>query len=1199
MERFAVRTPEIRGLAISALLMAGCGGVHLPSPQPEQLEPAKGYRGEDTLVVIRGEAFYPQVEIDSSGDGQADVDASFSVSLVSAEGERDDLQAVTFQAYDQLSAVVPAGLEAGVYDVLVQGPTGAWGSLEDGFTVTETRADSLRVEVDSIVWTVHETAPIHVELVSPPPLQQRVPEDLMVLVQVSGADLEDGDVEFSAGGLEEQALLRPDTLVGRLGEDGKADLGLKLTRPQEQVQITVSPAVSGTGIDPGSVRLSWEPGSELRLRMTLPEQPLTQADTEEVFLAAAGQPFELLLEVVDQYGNLVEDGPVWVFLTHQCGGQLATVEDIYGSTTVPVQITTATSACSSATDTIYAVSWILDGQTEPFVVQAGQPRSLGVEVIGASFTAGRPFWALVTGQDSWGNHTTFPGTPTLQDTLGGVDSFDCPYEGNQICQVRGLIAGEVRLQASTPLGLSGISEPYTLDPGAAASLSINAGSDPWVAGASTTVEVRAWDAWDNLVDATTLSPDTWTFTEKHDEIECALERVDPLGVAVFDCTLFTTSRKSFTVSSLDGSLTGASGMVEVVNGELAVVDVSPNKTLITAGSEITVLLTGYDAWGNEYLVQTNPDVDLTDTLGSVSTSATLDSSSASVTVKVSLDVAGSTYLVASQAGVELGRSSEITVDPAQADSLTLTLSAPWVWVDEDLDLQVTALDEFGNQARLSDTLTVSTDSGILAPFPMAISAGEGSTSIRWTDPWIDEVLTVSNSNLEVDTETFLVLEDCSQAGPALDYDFGGLEYAVACWDASTGEATITGDLSGSAAGIAALSRYGLWAGEVSVITTSDAPGLALEEVGVHDLLLVVADASACGTEASTQAWIGPNDGEPVGPLELTLADDSVDIGTGTSPTTTLSLSGATDCNADLAVGGTVYLRTSRGDLTGATASGRGLALTLGSGGSGSATLDLSAASDGGAGVVSAWVDSEAAWGQVSFAAEGDDKRPTVWEQSPRGYEVDVVDEIEVRFSEAVATPSTSDLRLQDDLGDTVDIDSVTHDGDSLVAFLSEALDASTGTWTLTISSDVRDAQGGLRLDGTGGGSSSDYEGTFGDISPGVGPVSTCSVSPATLRPDGDAGTGAEADEATLSATTAISPDHWVVSVWDEQGELIERERVSGGSTTASWSWDGRDQSEAVVDNGVYTLGIDTDDGSGNRGGECLVTVSIDNHGGEG
>lgn len=1184
---------------VSALLLAGCGGVHLPAPQPDEMSPAKGYLGEDTPVTILGEGFYPQVDIDASG-ASADLDTSFTVSLLGEDGELGELKAVEFQGYDQLSAVVPAGLEPGVYDVKVVGPTGAWGTLEDGFTVTETRADALRVGVDQIVWTVHDAAPISVELVSP--TLERVPEDLLVRVEVSGEGLEEGDVVFSDQSLENQEVLPYGTLVGGLGEDGKAEIGLEITRPQDKVEVVISPHQNGTGIDPGSVQLSWESGDELHLRITLPDQPTTTLEGEEVFLATAGRRFDVLLEVLDQYDNIVDDKAVEVFLNQKCGGELGKTQQFFGQTTVSLTTTVATESCASEYDAISGAGDVA-GQSEHFWVQAGGADSLGVLVFADDIPAGQSYLVLVQGLDEWGNSTAFHGTVSLQDSVGGLSHDPCTDYSDEIklCTVTSVVAGNIKLLASTDLGLDGSSGLYTIIPGAPDSITINAGSDPWVAGTPSTVEVRVWDAWDNLVDASELDTDEWVFDDAHGEIDCSLDRVDPTGVALFDCTLYTASRKSVSVHEPDHSLTAVSGMVNVINdGKLALVELTVTPTSLTAGSDVDVDIIGYDAWGNQYLIKIDPDVDLTDALSSATTTATLSSSTSSAvgSATLQLDMAGTTYIVASQGGVELGRSEAITVDPDEAASLTLALSAPWVWIGEDLELQATALDAYGNQARLRDTLTIESDSGLLGSGTLDMVGGEGTALLSWSDPWLDEVLTVSNDDLSADTEAFLVLEDCGEAGPSLEYDFGGLDHAVACWDTGTGLATITADLSGTGAGTGSLARYGLWAEDESTLSNSEDPELDLDAVGIYEVALVVADASGCGDEASTRAWIGYDDGQPVGPLDLQLAAGAVDIGAGTSPTTTLSISSATDCNVDPAVGGTVYVRTSRGQLTGTTASGKGLAITLGPSAEGSATLDLSGATDGGEGEVLAWVDSEAAWGLASFTAEGDDKRPTVWAQSPSGYEADGVDEIEVRFSEPVASISTSDLNLEDSLGNTVDIDSVSQSDDTVVAFLSETVDAASDTWTLTIYSDVRDADGGLRLDGAGSGSSSDYVGWFGALTPGVDPVSTCSVSPPTFRPDGDAGSGSEADEVTLSAsTTSTAPSEWVVSVWDQDGVLIQRERVSGGAISTTWDWDGRDQSEAVVENGTYTLGIDTDDGNGNLGGECLITVSVDNHGG--
>jgi hypothetical protein len=121
--------------AAVALLLTGCDRLPGP-PQPLSMEPNIGTRSASTPVTIHGTGFSLTVRADLSG-GTVDVNGKFVARL----GEVDLLD-VNYVDSSTLTAVVPAGLNEGVHDLMVQNPDGQTGSLEKAFAVSQCLEDS-------------------------------------------------------------------------------------------------------------------------------------------------------------------------------------------------------------------------------------------------------------------------------------------------------------------------------------------------------------------------------------------------------------------------------------------------------------------------------------------------------------------------------------------------------------------------------------------------------------------------------------------------------------------------------------------------------------------------------------------------------------------------------------------------------------------------------------------------------------------------------------------------------------------------------------------------------------------------------------------------------------------------------------------------------------------------------------------------
>jgi len=294
----------LRWLVIGTLLAAGCS-VDLPPPAPTEVVPSWGYNGEDTLVTIAGAHFYPQVEVDATGGSDALVNAGFSAFLEGG-GDTVALTGVSLQDYRHIQAIVPAGADPGPYDVVVVGPTGRTGRAEDAFTVSDTRADRIVVDSESVVYEVFETAWVEVYLVDPE--GERVLADLSVVVVVTD-DVGAVAATFEDGGLEDQQPFATGYGIrGRLGADGYALVGLTVGTPNT-VDITAAPGPEDSAVAEGVLKLLFEPGSELALQIDLPTSD---------FQTTAGTTFPVDLTLLDQYGNPVENQNEIVLLKNAC-----------------------------------------------------------------------------------------------------------------------------------------------------------------------------------------------------------------------------------------------------------------------------------------------------------------------------------------------------------------------------------------------------------------------------------------------------------------------------------------------------------------------------------------------------------------------------------------------------------------------------------------------------------------------------------------------------------------------------------------------------------------------------------------------------------------------------------------------------------------------------------------------------------------
>lgn len=122
-------------LGVASLVAMACAGNTEQAVAISSVSPASAYNEEKVSIVIGGGPFRPVYDIDTGG-GRATMElgsfTGFIASPLSADEPRpfDNLLWVTSS---ELLAVLPAGVPAGKYDVVVRDPRGLVARLADGF----------------------------------------------------------------------------------------------------------------------------------------------------------------------------------------------------------------------------------------------------------------------------------------------------------------------------------------------------------------------------------------------------------------------------------------------------------------------------------------------------------------------------------------------------------------------------------------------------------------------------------------------------------------------------------------------------------------------------------------------------------------------------------------------------------------------------------------------------------------------------------------------------------------------------------------------------------------------------------------------------------------------------------------------------------------------------------------------------------
>lgn len=1174
------------GWGLAAVGVVGCG-VALPDPDVRSVEPDRAYNGEQTPITVRGERFYPSVEVDVGQRGPPETDDDFQVALLGPEGADREISyplvGVELIDWRTLVGVVDVGLLPGTYDIVVTSPTGRVGVLQGGFFVSDTRADRLELASESPLYTVNDLAEVEIALVDP--AGARVFQDLPVDVWVERDGLPLRPREFDHGGWEDARFDEAgEVLSGSLGSDGFARVWVSVAEPG-QITVKAAPSASRSGVRDGTLPLVWTTSDALSVELTLPG---------EDFVATAGESFRVGLKLVDEFGNLVTERSRLVLLTSACNALVDLVSlDLRGERTVDVALRRATQpdgACPVERLVVFNGGFA----SEPLSVVPGPTSRIAVVTGAGPFVAGEEATAALTPQDAWGNETDHLGAYELSDSVGGLLSFSCSAP---FCDFVPVVAAEaVTLRAAAAGGVEGHSEAYDVVPGAVARAEVAIGRAEIVAGEAVDVSVRLWDAWGNAV-----SGDAGVEAVVESELGDALcePTVGPTDDPWLSCTLTVARAGARLIGEVvvgERTFEVESHEVRVVNGPLSRASVVAAASSVVAGEPVNVSVSTFDAFGNPYVSQSTAEIELIDGAGRLSPKTVALDADGRGAGDLVFTRAGANEALARQGGVDLGRSAPIGVLPGPAVSLRLDVP-PWAEVGASAEVSVRAVDGFGNGAAFDGAVAVAVDGVSDAPVEVAMAGGRAGFSVIWTDVQLDAGVRVSVENLQGDDAVVQVYRGCA-SGPQLGFALSGQRPGVVCFDSSVSEAKVNADFAGTAPGAAALARFGLRVAEGEGVSgPADVQEIALSAVGAYDLVALVVDAAGCGVTERATAWVAPDDGSPAGPIELRVDEPQVADQSGSIA----RVVEARDCRGQPPAQARVSLRTTRGSLLGGEPTGAGEAFALDAGGNAAVVLIPGAADDAGEAVVVAWAPHLAARGSASTWMLGDHRPPRVVGQDPLGASSGSVGHVSLRFSEEM-DPDSLGLSTFSVIGSQsgpqpgrIEAVEVHADGSGADLRFAEPLETAGEAWTVLVGLAATDLAGN-GLDGREAGVNEDYTAVFGALPFSDNVVRSCAASPSRFRPDGDPGPGDEADASQVTFEAEVSPVWWILRVVDADGEPVRHARVAAQGNFGGWSWDGRDDGGAVVANGAWQAQVQTDDGFGNRSEACVRTLSVDNRG---
>jgi hypothetical protein len=1186
-------------LALAIVALGGCG-ADLPPIELDALEPPWAYNGEPSEITVTGRNFYPSVT--ASSFAEPEVESDFRAWVETDPPTEVDYVLPT--GLTTLRVGIPPHIDPGTYDFTVESSDGNRDTLEGALEVTPSRAAYLEAVVlgnDAIVgeW-------VTVQLYVRNRDGNVEPEDLEVNVVADPTGVEFGDSfddqERIAGGVQGTLLQGQGHVLVQSNEEGP-------------VWLTVTPTISTSAVTQATAYLKFGAGPIASIEVLVD-------DSEPIVAGADTQVHVAFLDENDQVvDHVVEE----ITISESCDGSNFAEHEMSGRETFPFSLRRATGPDADCVPNYVRVRADgVEGVSQPLTVVPGPAAQL--DVLTSTFmTAGeRTGTVFVTMEDAYDNaltdYETLKPDLQLEDDVGGLQLTptvkgwqDCGrfVSGRAECTVEVWTADpSVKITATDGHGFVGDSDPFVVVPGPAADIQVAPQLPLVQAGSVLEVRIYVTDWPGNMIH---VEPYELHLTDEDDAaLDCAYHGVDPDidEVHVYACRFYEVGTKRVVVDmASEGLFDFESFDIAVQNGELGQVTIDLGSvTTVGAGVTFYADLVGTDAWGNPYVVQSDRYVDVRDGTGSLTPLAVeLDATGRALDQPMNVKRATlSNRIVATQDGNWLGSSGVFAVTAGAFEELLVDVDGPVVSIDDPGIVLVSAVDAYGNAIESFDD-------------PVDLSSTSGLGNAVRIESWVDGRAAVE---FPFDTRGFqdtLVADDGVNTGESMPFD-------VADFDCSAGpEANLevgsglplrlcllpgmgatSFDLSSSVAGPEPIEVYYYLRGDGSAYRTS-ASGWSTtwSQPGGYPVAGIVVDRDLCASESSGWVYVGYDDGQPVGPVDVSASAPSVHALDGW---VTVDVSART-CSGDSAIGGVLLASVDIGDLVpSASSQSSGSGIELGLGAFGATTIEWSMIGQpaGGLATLVTGVRSGAARGEVSIDIQGDSSHPTVLEVSPVGMHLGVFDTIAVLFSDPMqaASISSASVVLIDPVGAEIEpelllVSSGPNAGRELLVSFDEQTGAA-GEYTLRLTSDLRKAPGPYDnanpLDGDFGGGSDDFVVSFGAVSDLAPDVLTCDPSTTLFRPDGD-GTGTdpfEADVVELDLVANGPAEWWLLEVFDMGGGLVYTTHVdASGLDGGTIEWEGRSNDGTVLDNGTYVAAVTAKDASWNEGAPCFASLTID------
>ena len=1179
--------------------MVGCQ-PNVVSPFLDGISPNWGFNGEQTEVRVLGKNLF--AGIDASGGGIEGYDRDFVVELIGAEQRA--LGGVQQLTTGKIAAEVPAGLTPGWYDLALTTPGGLTARLGDAFEVTNTKADSLRLTTERTTIGVNEFSIIQMSLRSPD--GDLVSDAVPVRVMVTGNSGQSDAIHFNLDGLVGGSeVILGEEVVGHLRPSGEAFIGISSNVP-DTVWVTIEATIRERVVVTATQLVNFIAGDVAALVIEV-------ADSPE--FVVAGEDIDLHIRLVDEGGSTVSGTTATVALRETCfGGQFQSTHTFVDDTIVTAL---PTMACPS--NAIHAFGVVegvgVEGETEPFEVRPAEFEGLNVTASPDVAVAGvEEITVFVQAVDRFLNPTSVEmGDMEIHDEIQQIDmasgngTYDCSVvvPGQQSCAVRLFEASDSRtLEAVSAMGPNGFANPVEVRPGPVHSVEVTLEEDLAIAGVPFTISLTVLDAFHNAILLGSSELAALLFFDSYGPISCTHSDTDFEDRSFnHECILERAGEgNKILVVTSDTGASGESTEISVAPGSLDSVVVTVDELVLSAGTvagdSFPVAFEGLDSYENR--VTGSHTLALENVSGGINPAAiALTDGTALSSIQLRTANPGDSIWV-TEATRPLGGSPPIIVAPGPATGLNVKLSPPWALVGEPVDVRVVAVDDYDNPADAEHIVVELTSRGGLGPsVPHLLGEGE-TVAYSFETAGIGDHIEVNGGGWFQSIGPLDVGLFCP--GVEATVDFGGSDDSRVCLS-ELGETVVevSWELPDLIHGSVYLDGESVYRGDETLAR------LDLSGAGNGSVTGFFLDESACGASVVKDYWVAAA-GDPVGLIDFSVSSSSLVAGLSGGLGEAEITVDAETCTGDGASGGSLKIRSRGGALESVdggsiSATGTGIGVTLSDDGDGLFGISVEDFAYAGPLDVMAGTVDGSAFGVYTVDVVGDSTAPQVWSCSPWGRTMVSTDVLVVEFSEPMLVDLVTAIEeswvvLTSEMGGMVSIESMELDefGDTLTVFLDSSIDAGTEAWTLLLTDDFRD-EAGNRLDGDNDGvPGGDWVRMFGDVSETAPDVTQCKSSTGWFAPDGDDGSGREADSIHLELNATDEAEWWRIDVLNQQGEWIWTQTVTSGRSMEGFlSWDGRDSSGMVVPNDLYTLHVSALDVHENAGNVCVVSVSVDNH----